>query len=208
MAVLTVRRIRRLGVLDLSVLDEVGTDPRATFPSLAIAGGSMMLLGLGGWLWWLTSGLGDAGTVFVKSVIIGSLFSLALWLAWLVVVYVVLQRVAETAVNVERLVRAAGMATAPLAIGLLMVIPGISFGVGLVAVGAWALTTQAAIERATGLAGRPVVIANAAGFAVWALAMSLLATSTNQIAPGPFLAESIWEAVTTFDYYSDVVVGS
>ncbi len=207
MAVLTVRRIRRLGVLDLSVLDEVGTDPRATFPSLVIAAGSMMLLGLGGWFWWLTSGLGDTGAVFIKSVFIGSLFSLVLWLAWLVVVYVVLQRLADTAVNVERLVRAAGMATAPLAIGLLMVVPGISFGIGLVAIGAWALTTQAAIERATGIGGRPVVIANAAGFAVWALAMSLLATSTNQIAPGPFLAESIWEAVTTFDY-SEVVLGS
>ena len=206
MAVLTVRRIRRLGVLDLSVLDEVGTDPRATFPSLVIAAGSMMLLGLGGWFWWLTSGLGDTGAVFIKSVFIGSLFSLVLWLAWLVVVYVVLQRLADTAVNVERLVRAAGMATAPLAIGLLMVVPGISFGIGLVAIGAWALTTQAAIERATGIGGRPVVIANAAGFAVWALAMSLLATSTNQIAPGPFLAESIWEAVTTFDY-SEVVLG-
>ena len=207
MAVLTVRRIRRLGVLDLSVLDEVGTDPRATFPSLVIAAGSMMLLGLGGWFWWLTSGLGDTGAVFIKSVFIGSLFSLVLWLAWLVVVYVVLQRLADTAVNVERLVRAAGMATAPLAIGLLMVVPGISFGIGLVAIGTWALTTQAAIERATGIGGRPVVIANAAGFAVWALAMSLLATSTNQIAPGPFLAESIWEAVTTFDY-SEVVLGS
>jgi hypothetical protein len=26
--------------------------------------------------------------------------------------------------------------------------------------------------------------------------MSLLATGTNQIGPGPFLAESIWDAVT------------
>ena len=207
MAVLTVRRIRRLGILDLSVLDEVGTDPRATVPSLVIASSSMFMLGLGGWLWWLTSGLGDVQTVLLKSVFIGSLFSLALWLAWLVVVYVILQRITEATINVERLVRAAGMATTPLAIGLLMVIPGISFGIGIVAVGAWALATQAAIERATGITGRPVVIANAAGFAVWALAMSLLATSTNQIAPGPFLAESIWEAVTTFEY-SEVVLGS
>lgn len=207
MAVLTVRRIRRLGVLDLSVLDEVGTDPRATLPSLAIAGGSMLMLGVGGWLWWIASGLGDSRTVLIKSVLIGSLFSLALWLAWLLVVYIVLHRLTDVTINVERLVRAAGMASAPLALGLLMAVPMISFGVGLVAVGTWALTTQAAIERATGLNGRPVVIANAAGFAVWAIAMSLLATSTNQIAPGPFLAESIWDAVTTFDY-AEVALGS
>jgi hypothetical protein len=167
----------------------------------------MLMLGVGGWLWWIASGLGDSRTVLIKSVLIGSLFSLALWLAWLLVVYIVLHRLTDVTINVERLVRAAGMASAPLALGLLMAVPMISFGVGLVAVGTWALTTQAAIERATGLNGRPVVIANAAGFAVWAIAMSLLATSTNQIAPGPFLAESIWDAVTTFDY-AEVALGS
>ncbi len=207
MAVLTVRRIRRLGLLDFSVFDEVGTDPRATVPSLMIASGSMMMLSVGGWLWWITSGLGDSSAVLLKSVVIGSLFSIALWLAWLVVVYVILQRVTQSDVNVERLVRAAGMATTPLIIGLLMVIPSISFGIGIVAIGTWVITTHAAIERATGISGRPVVIANGAGFAVWALAMSVLATSTNQIAPGPFLAESIWEAVTTYDY-AQIVINS
>jgi len=207
MAYLTVHRIRRLGVLDLSVLDEVGTDLRATLPSLAVAGASMLMLGLGGWLWWLTSGLGDKQTVLIKSMLMGSVFSLALWLGWLVVAYVVLQRITHEVISVERLVRAAGMAAAPLALGVFMVIPGISFGVGILAIGAWALTTNEAIERATGIRGRPVVLANAAGFALWAIAMSLLATSTNQIAPGPFLAESIWEAVTTFDY-AQVVLGS
>ncbi len=205
MAFLTVHRIRRLTLFDLSVLDEVGTDPRATLPSIAVAGGSMLMLGLGGWLWWLTSGLGDTSTVLVKSMLMGSLFSLALWLGWLVVAYVVLQRLTHAVISVERLVRSAGMAAAPLALGVLMVIPGISFGVGMVAIGAWALTTNEAIERATGIRGRPVVLANAAGFALWAIAMSLLATSTNQIAPGPFLAESIWEAVTTFNYAEAVL---
>ena len=85
MAYLTVHRIRRLGVFDLSVLDEVCSDPRATLPSLAVAGGSMLMLGLGGWLWWITSGLGDTTTVLIKSMFMGSLFSLALWLGWLVV---------------------------------------------------------------------------------------------------------------------------
>lgn len=167
----------------------------------------MMMLGLGGWLWWLTSGLGDSSTVLIKSMLMGSLFSLALWLGWLVVAYVILQRLTHAVISVERLVRSAGMAAAPLALGVFMVIPGISFGVGMVAIGAWALTTNEAIERATGIRGRPVVLANGAGFALWAIAMSLLATSTNQIAPGPFLAESIWEAVTTFDY-GDIILAS
>ena len=41
-----------------------------------------------------------------------------------------------------------------------------------------------------------MLVANLAGFGAWAVIMSLLATATNQTAPGPFLAESIWEAVT------------
>ena len=59
------------------------------------------------------------------------------------------------------------------------------------------MTTHAALRRATGVEGRSLVLANTAGFGLWAIVMSLLATSSNQIAPGPFLAESIWEAVTS-----------
>ena len=38
--------------------------------------------------------------------------------------------------------------------------------------------------------------AAAAGFAIWLGAISLLATASDPLAPGPFLAESIWEATS------------
>lgn len=167
--------------------------------SLAVAAGSITLFGLGGWLWWLESGLGDPRSVFMKSVLFGSLTSFALWLLWLLVVYAVLQRMTGHVVAMERLVREAGMATAPLAFGVLMgVLPSVAFGVGITAIGVWVMAMQVAVERATELRGWPVLVANAAGFAVWALTLSMLSTSGNSLAPGPFLAESVWEAVVAF----------
>lgn len=167
--------------------------------SLAVAGGSMLLFGIGGWLWWVRSGLVDAQTVFVKSVLFGALVSFALWLAWLLIVYAMLQRLTGRVVAMDRLVLEAGTATAPLALGMLMgVLPAVAFGVGVGVIGAWVLAMQAAVERASELRGTPVLLANAMGFALWALTLSLLSTGGQPLGPGPFLAESVWEAVSAF----------
>lgn len=190
--------MRRLARFDLDVLDEVARDDTATASSVIIAAVSTLLLGVGGWLWWLLSGLGDvheADSVFVKSVLFGSIASLGLWGVWLLVVVALLQRLAHTIVHIEPLLRASGMATFPLAFGLLMAIPAVSFSLGLIAIAGWLLVTQAAVERATGVRGGEAILANLAGFAVWALVLSLLATGDNQFAPGPFLAESLWDLV-------------
>ena len=189
------------------MLSEVRDDPNATIPAVVVAAGSVLLLGFGGWLWWVTSGLGDTGAVFLKSTLLGSGLAFALWLVWLLVAYSVLQRVASVTVPTERLLRCAGFATIPAALGVLMIVPAVSFGVGLFAIGAWALLTQVATERAVGMGGASVILANAAGFAAWALGMSLLSTGSNQLGVGPFLAESIWEALTGFEAARSIIAG-
>ncbi len=136
-------------------------------------------------------------TVFVKSVVFGSIASLGLWGVWLLIVVALMQRFAGTIVQIEPLLRAAGMAAAPLALGLLMVIPVVSFGLGFFAIAGFVLMTQAAIERVTGVRGGEVIFANLVGFLVWAVVLSLLTTSNNQFAPGPFLAESLWDLVAS-----------
>jgi hypothetical protein len=193
---ITIERLRRLARLDLGVLDEVRGDGTATVPAVAVVAGSMLLLGLGGWLWWAIAGLGDQGTVFLKSVIFGSLFGVFAWLLWLLVVYALLQRLAKITVPVDQLVRSAGFAALPLALGIFMAVPSISFGVGLVAIAGWVGLTQVAVERTAGISSGAVIVSNIAGFGAWAIVMSLLATGSNQVAPGPFLAESIWDAIT------------
>lgn len=180
------------------MLDEVAKDDRATIASLVVAVGATFLLALGGWLWWWLSGLGDVAdtdSVFVKSVVFGTVASLGLWGVWLLIVVALMQRFAGTIVQIEPLLRASGFAAAPLGFGILMVLPVVSFGVGLFAIAACVLLTQAAVERVTGVRGGEVIFANLAGFIVWAIVLSLLTTSNNQFAPGPFLAESLWDLV-------------
>ena len=192
----TLQRLRRLLTFDLRVLDEVRLDPSATLPAIVVAVASIAALGLGGWLWWVMSGLGDRWSVLFTSVVLGTGFAAAAWVVWLIVAFAVLNRLAGIAVDVGALLRSAGFACFPLLLGLLMAARPIAFGIGLTAIAGWVVTTQIALQRTTGRAGSEVVIANLVGFGVWAIVMSLLATASNQTAPGPFLAESIWEAVT------------
>ncbi len=193
----TLARLRRLATLDDAVYDELRFDSSATVPAVAVTVGGLLALGLGGWLWWLLSDLGETGTVFIKTVLLGTIFGFVAWLVWLLVVYTALRRVAGLTLQVEQLIRTAGFASGVLVIGLLMVITPIAFGIGVLALVAWAGTTQVAIERTVGRGGSDVLVANLAGFAAWLIVMSLLASGTNQVAPGPFLAESIWDAVTS-----------
>ncbi|MEI7925875.1 MAG: hypothetical protein WCI61_06780 [Chloroflexota bacterium] len=194
---ITLERLRRLATLDLGVLDEVRLDASATLPAVLVALGSIAMLGLGGWFWWIASGLGERWPVFLKSVVLGTGFAGAAWIVWLIVAYIVLNRLAHVALDVGALLRAAGFAALPLSLALLMAIRPVAFGIGLTALAAWVATTQVALQRTSGRTGGEVVVANLAGFAAWAVIMSLLASATNQTAPGPFLAESIWEAVTS-----------
>lgn len=193
----TASRLRRLVSLDTSVFDEVRLDATAATPAVAIAGVSLFLYGLGGWLWWVTSGLGDRPTVFFKTAVLGTAFSAALWAAWLVVATAVFQRLTGLPLRVEQLVRAAGFACWPLALGPLMAVPSVSFGAGMFLLGAWVVATNEALASVAGRRGGAVVLANLAGFGTWVVVMSLLSTGANQIGPGPFLAESIWDAIAS-----------
>ena len=193
----TLRRLHRLATLDDTVYDELRFDSAATVPAVAVTAVGLLALGLGGWLWWMLSDFGNTGTVFIKAVLLGTIFGFVAWLAWLLVVYTVLRRLSAATMQVEQLLRTAGFASGVLVIGLLMVITPIAFGIAILALVAWAGTTQIAIERTIGRGGSDVLVANLAGFGVWLGIMSLLASGTNQVAPGPFLAKSIWDAIRT-----------
>ncbi|MCK9494064.1 MAG: hypothetical protein M0R75_01030 [Dehalococcoidia bacterium] len=191
----TLSRLRRLAMLDDRVYDELRYESSATLPAVGVTVVGLLALGLGGWLWWFVSDLGDTGSVFLKTVLLGTIFGFVGWLVWLLIVYLALRQLAGITVQVEQLIRTAGFASGVLVIGLAMVITPIGFGIGVLALVAWAGATHIAIERTVGRGGSVVMAANLLGFAAWLVVMSLLSTGTNQIGPGPFLAEAVWDAI-------------
>lgn len=171
------QRLRRLLMLDTTVFDEVRGDTAATLPAVAVAVISTFLFGLGGWLWFIfqdyDSGSGD---VFLRSVIVGSIVSLILWAVWVGVTYVMLTQMFRARADVNEIVRVMGFAAAPLALGVLMFIPGLDFGISVAAVGLLLGANLIAVQSATDAPAGKVLASVGAGFAVWALVLSLLAS--------------------------------
>ncbi len=189
-------RLMRLARLDTTVFDEVRLDPGATVPAVIVVVVATLLAGVGGWLWWtMTQSYGDGGKVFIQSLILGSVFSIALWVAWLLIVYVLLTQVFRAQADIQQLVRVMGLAAAPLALSVLMFIPVLDFGIGLASLALFFGLTTIAVRSATNASEGVVLVCNFAGFAVWAIVLGLLVTSSNYFAPGFFLMDAANEAL-------------
>ncbi len=183
------QRLRRLAMLDTSVFDEVRTDANSTIPAVVVAVAATLLSGIGGWLWWLFSDFDGSGKVFVQSVVLGSILSIILWGIWIAITYVMLTQVFRARADVNELVRVMGFAAAPLALTVLMFIPGVDFGIGLAATGLFFATTVLAVQTATDAPAGRSLVATLAGFAVWAIVLGLLTTKDHSWAPGFFVLD-------------------
>jgi len=181
-------RLMRLVRLDTSVFDEVRMDPTATMSSFIVVVGASFAAGFGGFLWWLVQDFPDNGKVFMQSFILGSIFASGLWIVWLFVAYVLLTQVFRERADLQQLVRTMGMAAAPLALSILMFIPGIDFGIALISVTLLFGLTHVAIQTTTTADTARVLAANVAGFAVWAVVLTLLVSDTTYLAPGIFIS--------------------
>src|SRR5262245_3965795 len=182
-----VQRVRRLAMLDTTVFDEVRADSTALPAAAIVAAVSILLSGIGGWLWWVFNDLPDTGDIFLKSTIFGSLFASGLYVVWMGINYVMLSQVFRARVDMQELARVMGFAAAPLALSLLMFIPILDMGIALTAIALLFGTNIVAVQSATDAPAGRVLASNAAGFAVWALILSLLVNDTNVYAPGFFV---------------------
>ena len=182
-------RIRRLAMLDTSVFDEVRTDTSATVPALLVAAGAIILAALGGWFWWLINDIGDSGKIFWQSVVVGSIICFAVWAVWTAISYVMLTQVFRARADLNELVRVMGFAMLPLALSVILFIPGLDFGIGVASLAILFGLTQIAMQSATDAPAGQVLAANGAGFAVWAIVLGLLVSDSHAYAPGFFLLD-------------------
>jgi hypothetical protein len=181
-------RLLRLVRLDTSVFDEVRMDPTATTSSFIVVIAASFTAGFGGFLWWLVQDIPNSGRVFFQSFILGSLLASGLWIAWLLVTYVLLTQVFRERADLQQLIRTMGLAAVPLALSILMFVPGIGFGIGLVSVALLFGLTTVAIQAVTTADTARVLVANTAGFTVWAVVLTLLVDQTTYLAPGVFIS--------------------
>jgi hypothetical protein len=172
--------LARLARLDLTVFDDVKDDAAATAPALAVVVAASLLAGLGSWLWWIfeIDFPGDIGEknleAFWKTFILGGIFMAALWLLWVYISAMILSRAFRASADLNQLIRTTGLAFAPMAISVLIVISVLGVPFGVIAVAATVLLVNAAIQATTDGQPHQVVIANLAGFAVFAIALGIL----------------------------------
>ena len=190
----TLGRLRRLARLDASVFSELRDDPTQTLAAALVAAAAILLGGLGGAVWLLTGVEGvHAGPILLRSFFLGGVAMGAAWFGWLTVTQLVIERVYARPIERGALVRVMGFAAAPAAAALVLVLPGLHYAVATLALLGWfALNTLAIEAVAGGAARRDVFIANAAGFVVCVVALSVLADAVGVgagvFAPGANLA--------------------
>lgn len=180
--------LQRLLTLDTSVFDDIRGNPTSTIPAVVVVSASVLLSGIGGWLWWMFQDYPESGDIFLKSALLGSLLAIALWhIAWLGIVYLLLTQFFRERVFLEQLLRVMGVAMAPLALTVLMWVPEVSLAVAIAAIVLTFGLASIAIQRVTTADPARVLVANLAGFLVWSVVLTLMVSENNQNAPGIFL---------------------
>ncbi|MEX2080671.1 MAG: YIP1 family protein [Dehalococcoidia bacterium] len=198
----TINYIMRLARLDTSVFDEVKDDTQELIPAIIVVVVSALIAGLGVWLWLMLDAPGgydvDFANVFINVWLLGTLFTVGLWVAWVAIVYVVLVQFYKETADFQTLLRTMGYAAFPFSLSLLLLIPSLGFGFALTAIVLWFVMSTYAIHATTTAASDRVMIANAAGFLVFAVMMGLLATETG-MTTGAF--SYIGDAVFEGEYF-------
>ncbi|MGH2588375.1 MAG: hypothetical protein ACRDJE_25935 [Dehalococcoidia bacterium] len=122
-----------------------------------------------------------------NSVILGSIFQIALWFFWVGITWFYLNQIYRLPnVSFPGLVRTMGFAFAPMAIQFLLFLPVLEFPIGIIAVGGTVACSVIAARAASGATLSQALIATMAGFIVFALALGMLGTSDADLAPGIF----------------------
>ncbi len=165
----------RLIRLDVTIFDEIRSEPSATPSAIIIVFGASVMAGIGSWLWAVQWRGVEATDVFIKSLVVGSVLQTLAWFIWVYLVYQVLARAYGARVDFSELIRTMGYAFAPVGISILIAVVGFTIPFGVFSMTCAVLLTYFATESASSAEPRQILVANFAGFAVFAVVMGVLA---------------------------------
>ncbi|MEX0800562.1 MAG: hypothetical protein WD379_05020 [Dehalococcoidia bacterium] len=174
----------RLVRLDLTVFDEVCTDSSATPGAIAVVFLASVMAGIGSWLWAEQWEPVDATEVLIKSLVIGSILQTAVWFIWVYIVFQVLARAYGARTDFVELIRGMGFAFAPMGMSVLIAVSGFAVPFGVISISGAVLLTFFATQSASNADPRQLLVANFAGFSVFAVVMGILANIGEVSAAG------------------------
>jgi hypothetical protein len=181
----------RLARLDLTVFEEVRSNPSATPGAIAIVFMASVLAGIGSFGWAVQTEGVDDSEVFVKSLVIGSILQTLVWFIWVYLVFQVLARAYGARTDFYELIRSMGFAFAPVAMSVLVAITAFAVPFGVASLAGATLFSHFAIQSSSSAEPRQILIANFVGFLCFAVVMGVLANiaevnTVGGLAPGLF----------------------
>ena len=161
-----------------------------------LAAAVALLGGLGAWLWGEFNLSSTPDGFFVDTVIMGTIFTLLLLAGWLVITYVILVQVFRATIALDALIRVFAVAIVPLALGFLVFIPELNFWIALSSITFTLGLLAFALRAAFSVTRMQAIQATFAGFAVFAIVLSLLITANDIFATGAFVFEATEDGAT------------
>jgi hypothetical protein len=161
-----------------------------------LAAAVALLGGLGAWLWGVFNLTSTPDGFFVDTVILGTIFTLLLLAGWFVITYVILVQVFRVTIALDALIRVFAVAIVPLALGFLVFIPELNFWIALSSIAFTLGLLAFALRAAFSVTRMQAIQATLAGFAVFAIVLSLLITANDIFATGAFVFEATEDGVT------------
>ncbi len=179
--------VLRALTFDVRAFEAVRDDPSRTPLAILLVVGANFAAGLGAVLWAIVDdSIANVGRVAVRSMVIGTISGTLLWLAWALVATLLLGWAFRRQADLGRMVRVMGLAYVPFAFQVLLFLGSLDLAVGIIAVSGTVLLVNHAIASASDASPLEVVLANMAGFAVFAAVLALLGQGTTDFAPGIF----------------------
>lgn len=187
------RRMVSAASFNPDAYEDLRDNPAVTAYAVGVVVLSTVLAAVGGLLWAQFAAAPppifdvDIRHFVIRSVLLGSVFQVAIWFAWVGLTWFFLRQIFfVNDATLQALIRTMGFAFAPMALQILIVFPVLEFPVGMFAVGATAACSVLAVRAASGATPGQALIATMAGFLVFVLALGMLGTSDSDLAPGIF----------------------